>query len=640
MKQTTSTAARESGSALAQMAQRLPLSDAHFRRISQLIYQRAGIVLAAHKREMVYNRLVRRLRLLGIHDFGDYLALLESDPHSAEWQAFINALTTNLTAFFREAHHFPILAEHARSRPGNYSVWSTAASTGEEPYSIAITLGDALGERAGSCQVWASDIDTQVLEKAEAGIYRHEDLRTLTPIQMQRYFLRGTGPHQGLVRVRQELAARVNFQPLNLLAAEWALPGPFDAIFCRNVMIYFDKPTQERILRRFVPLLKPGGAVVCRSLREFQPDQPGFLPAWTDRVWADQGEVMSKIRVLCVDDSALMRQLMTEIVNGHADMEMVAVAPDPLVARDLIKKFNPQVLTLDVEMPRMDGLDFLEKLMRLRPMPVVMVSSLTGKGSEITLRALELGAVDFVTKPQLGIREGMLAYSELIGEKIRTAARARLPQRANDQPPAILSHGPLLSSEKLIAIGASTGGTEAIRQVLQPLPATSPALLITQHMPPGFTRSFAERLNKLCQITVKEAEEGERVLPGHAYIAPGDRHLELARSGANYQVKLHDGPAVNRHRPSVDVLFRSVARHAGRNAVGVILTGMGNDGAQGMLEMHRAGAYTLAQSEASCVVFGMPREAIASGGVNEVVELERMSQRMLAQIAGGQALRI
>jgi two-component system chemotaxis response regulator CheB len=335
-----------------------------------------------------------------------------------------------------------------------------------------------------------------------------------------------------------------------------------------------------------------------------------------------------------------MRQLMTEIVNSHPDMEMVASAPDPLVARDLIKKFNPQVLTLDVEMPRMDGLDFLEKLMRLRPMPVVMVSSLTGKGSEITLRALELGAVDFVTKPQLGIREGMLAYSELIAEKIRTAAKARLPQRSSSPAPAILSHAPLLSSEKLIAIGASTGGTEAIRQVLQPLPATSPALLITQHMPPGFTRSFAERLNKLCQITVKEAEDGERVLPGHAYIAPGDRHLELSRSGANYQVKLHDGPPVNRHRPSVDVLFRSVAQYAGRNAVGVILTGMGNDGAMGMLEMHRAGAYTLAQNEASCVVFGMPREAIATGGVNEVVELDRMSQRMLAQIAGGQALRI
>lgn len=348
---------------------------------------------------------------------------------------------------------------------------------------------------------------------------------------------------------------------------------------------------------------------------------------------------MRKIRVLCVDDSALMRQLMTEIINGFPDMEVVATAPDPLVARDLIKKLNPEVLTLDVEMPRMDGLDFLEKLMRLRPMPVVMVSSLTGRGSEITLRALELGAIDFVTKPQTGLRDGMLAYSESIAEKIRTAARARLPQRRpNDAAPKI--HVPLLSSEKLIAIGASTGGTEAIRHVLEPLPANSPALLITQHMPPGFTRSFAERLNKLCQITVKEAEDGERILPGHAYIAPGARHMELARSGANYQIRLHDGEPVNRHRPSVDVLFNSVAQFAGRNAVGVILTGMGNDGAAGMLAMRNAGAYTLAQDEASCVVFGMPREAIAMGASNETVPLHQMSQRMMAQISTGQALRI
>ena len=338
---------------------------------------------------------------------------------------------------------------------------------------------------------------------------------------------------------------------------------------------------------------------------------------------------MSKIRVLSVDDSALMRQIMTEIINSHSDMEMVATAPDPLVARDLIKKFNPDVLTLDVEMPRMDGLDFLEKLMRLRPMPVVMVSSLTGKGSEVTLRALELGAIDFVTKPQLGIREGMLAYSEMIAEKVRTAAKASLA-----------AHKPLSSSEKLIAIGASTGGTEAIRHVLQPLPLSSPALLITQHMPPGFTRSFADRLNKLCQIGVKEAEDGERVLPGHAYIAPGDRHMELARSGANYQIKIHDGPAVNRHRPSVDVLFHSVAKQAGRNAVGVILTGMGNDGAAGMLAMRQAGAWTLAQNEASCVVFGMPREAINMGGVCEVVDLSQVSQQMLAKISAGQAIRI
>lgn len=349
---------------------------------------------------------------------------------------------------------------------------------------------------------------------------------------------------------------------------------------------------------------------------------------------------MSKITVICVDDSALMRQLMTEIVNSHADMEMVATAPDPLAARDLIKQYNPQVLTLDVEMPRMDGLDFLEKLMRLRPMPVVMVSSLTGAGSEITLRALELGAVDFVTKPQLGIREGMMAYSQMIAEKIRAAARAKLHARPATPAPVKLTSGPLLSSEKVIAVGASTGGTEAIRHLLQPLPPVCPALVITQHMPAGFTYSFAERLNRLCQITVKEAEDGERILPGHAYIAPGGRHMTLARSGANYVVKLNDDAPVNRHRPSVDVLFESVARYAGRNALGVILTGMGSDGASGMLEMHRAGAWTIAQSENSCVVFGMPREAIACGGVSEVVDLGHISQHMLAKISAGQALRI
>ncbi|MFP1721834.1 protein-glutamate O-methyltransferase CheR [Lonsdalea quercina] len=270
MKNTTSPHHSGSASILSQMVERLPLSDTHFKRISQLIYQRAGIVLADHKREMVYNRLVRRLRLLGINDFGQYLALLESDPNSAEWQAFTNALTTNLTAFFREAHHFPILAEHARKRQGNYSVWSTAASTGEEPYSLAMTLAEVFGDKSQNhCQVVASDIDTQVLEKAAAGIYRQDELRSLSPQQMQRFFLRGTGPHSGLVRVRSELASMVHFQQLNLLAPEWSVPAPFDAIFCRNIMIYFDKETQERILRRFVPLLKPGGLLFAGHSENF-----------------------------------------------------------------------------------------------------------------------------------------------------------------------------------------------------------------------------------------------------------------------------------------------------------------------------------------------------------------------------------
>ncbi|MGJ7501160.1 protein-glutamate methylesterase/protein-glutamine glutaminase [Variovorax sp. ZT5P49] len=349
---------------------------------------------------------------------------------------------------------------------------------------------------------------------------------------------------------------------------------------------------------------------------------------------------MKKIKVLCVDDSALIRSVMTEIINSQSDMTVVGTAADPLVARDLIKVTNPDVLTLDVEMPRMDGLEFLEKLMRLRPMPVVMVSSLTERGSEIALRALELGAIDFVTKPRLGVRDGLLNYTELIAGKIRTAASARLlpsrhaaaPRPGSDVPHESLLRSPLLSTEKLIIIGASTGGTEAIREVLQPLPPDSPAVMIAQHMPAGFTRSFAQRLDGLCRINVKEAEHGERVLPGYAYIAPGGFHLSLARSGANYVAHLDQEPPVNRHRPSIDVLFDSAAKHAGKNAIGIILTGMGRDGAEGLLRMKRAGAHTLAQDEASCVVFGMPREAIALGAVDDVSPLSEVSRRVMAHL--------
>ncbi len=348
----------------------------------------------------------------------------------------------------------------------------------------------------------------------------------------------------------------------------------------------------------------------------------------------------NKIKVLCVDDSALIRSVMTEIINSQPDMVVVGTAADPLVARDLIKATNPDVLTLDVEMPRMDGLEFLDKLMRLRPMPVVMVSSLTERGSEIALRALELGAIDFVTKPRLGVRDGLLNYTELITGKIRTAFGARLlPSRHGgsakstaEMPQEAPLRSPLLSTEKLIIIGASTGGTEAIREVLQPLPPDCPAVLIAQHMPAGFTRSFAQRLDGLCRITVKEAEHGERVLPGYAYIAPGAFHLSLARSGANYVAHLDQEPPVNRHRPSIDVLFDSAAKHAGKNAIGMILTGMGKDGAEGLLRMKRAGAYTLAQDEASCVVFGMPKEAIALGAADEVAPLGEMSRRVLAHL--------
>jgi two-component system, chemotaxis family, protein-glutamate methylesterase/glutaminase len=346
------------------------------------------------------------------------------------------------------------------------------------------------------------------------------------------------------------------------------------------------------------------------------------------------------IKVLIVDDSALIRALLTEIVNAEPDLEVVGTASDPLMARERIKALNPDVLTLDVEMPKMDGLAFLEKLMRLRPMPVLMVSSLTEKSSAVTLQALELGAFDYVTKPKLDIRNGLMEYAGELTAKIRQAYRAGVRTTRGTAPArehklsadAILPSHPrgFATTEKIVAIGASTGGTEALKSVLSALPPDCPGIIITQHMPEAFTRTFAARLNGLSQLSVKEAEHGERVLPGHAYLAPGNRHLLLARCGANYTVQLNDGPPVSRHRPSVDVMFRSVANWAGANALGMILTGMGDDGAAGMLEMHGAGARTLAQDEESCVVFGMPKEAIARGGVDEVASLPSLPGRLLA----------
>lgn len=350
-----------------------------------------------------------------------------------------------------------------------------------------------------------------------------------------------------------------------------------------------------------------------------------------------------KITVLVVDDSALIRKLLTEIINNQPDMQVVAVAPDPLVARELIKQHNPDVLTLDVEMPRMDGLDFLERLMRLRPMPVLMVSSLTEQGSEVTLRALELGAVDYIAKPKVDIASGLQSYADLIADKIRACAQARVHSRGRQQDvnaaglraksvAATRKRVGYTSTEKIVFVGASTGGTEAIREFLIDLPADMPAIMITQHMPENFTRTFAERLDKLCALRVKEAVDNERVLPGYVYIAPGNQHLEVKRSGANYMTRLHSGPPIKRHRPSVDVLFHSAAQLVGNNAVGVILTGMGKDGAEGMLAMQQAGAYTLAQDEASSVIFGMPKEAIALGGVDEVLPLMQLPARVIERL--------
>jgi two-component system chemotaxis response regulator CheB len=347
------------------------------------------------------------------------------------------------------------------------------------------------------------------------------------------------------------------------------------------------------------------------------------------------------IKVLVVDDSALIRNLLKEIIEQQRDMACVGTAPDPLAAREMIKELEPDVLTLDVEMPKMDGLEFLEKIMRLRPMPVLMISTMTEAGSEVTLKALELGAVDYIAKPKLDIVKSMQSYADEIADKIRMAATAKVRKRT--VPPAVppsqsadavlpKAAGLLGSTEKILAIGASTGGTEAIKEVLMHMPPDSPGIVIAQHMPEQFTAAFARRLDSVCRLSVKEAEDGDRILPGHAYVAPGHSHLVLVRRGANYVATLNQGPEVNRHRPSVDVLFRSVANAAGKNAVAMILTGMGKDGAAGLLELRQTGAYTFAQDEASCVVFGMPKEAIACGGVDEILPLKDIAGRVVHRL--------
>ncbi|HWQ70007.1 MAG TPA: chemotaxis response regulator protein-glutamate methylesterase [Patescibacteria group bacterium] len=346
----------------------------------------------------------------------------------------------------------------------------------------------------------------------------------------------------------------------------------------------------------------------------------------------------NKIRVLIVDDSALMRKMLTVLLGRDSQIEVIGAAADPFFARDKIKALNPDVLTLDVEMPRMDGLTFLEKLMRAHPMPVVMVSSLTESGCETTLRALELGAVDFITKPKVDLREHMDEIAEEIIAKVRAASLARVVPRERREPHAVSAGAAARSpvpgamirtTDRVIAVGASTGGTEALKDFLTMLPANAPGIVIVQHMPEKFTKSFAERCDQLCTVRVKEAADGDRVLPGHALIAPGNYHMALRRNGAQYFVNVYSGPPVNRHRPSVDVLFESAAECAGRNAVGVIMTGMGADGAQGLLRMKQAGARTIAQDEASCVVFGMPKEAIALGAADHVLSLPMIPYKTL-----------
>lgn len=349
---------------------------------------------------------------------------------------------------------------------------------------------------------------------------------------------------------------------------------------------------------------------------------------------------MKKITVLLVDDSAVVRQVLMAVLNAEPDIEVVGVASDPIFAQEKLRRVWPDVIVLDVEMPRMDGITFLKKIMAERPTPVVICSSLTERGAETSLQALAAGAVEIITKPKIGLKEFLQESSAALVMAVRAAAQARprcLPRSAIGGAAGATpekqsgSYAMAQTTERIIAMGTSTGGTQALESVLVTLPRVCPGIVIVQHMPEKFTASFAERLNNVCAIEVREAKHNDRVLPGLALIAPGGRHMQLKRNGAYYHVEIFDGPPVNRHRPSVDVLFRSVAKYAGKNATGIIMTGMGDDGARGLKDMHDAGSFTLAQDEESCVVYGMPKEAVKLGAVKKILPLQEIPAAMLGR---------
>jgi len=345
---------------------------------------------------------------------------------------------------------------------------------------------------------------------------------------------------------------------------------------------------------------------------------------------------MAKIKVLIVDDSALIRQMLTQIFNSAEDIEVVGTAGDPLIARDKIKALNPDVLTLDVEMPRMDGLTFLRNLMRLRPMPVVMISTLTAKGAEVTLDALALGAVDFVAKPKADVASALQEYADELISKIRMAAKAHvkaLESKPQASPATQIGKKHFRTTDRIIAVGSSTGGTEALKEIVKQMPKNAPAMLVTQHLPAAFSLSFARHVNDASAMNACIAQDGQLILPGNIYIAPGDKHLKVARDGARYICRLDDGPTVNRHKPSVEVLFRSVAQNVGKNAIGVMLTGMGSDGSRAMLEMKEAGAINIVQDQASSIVWGMPGEAYKLGAAHHMLPLNQIAAQIMDLLA-------
>ena len=602
------TAAHRSASSRSEMlvTGEFAFSAANFREIADLVKAESGIDLAESKATLVYSRLAKRLRALGIPTFSDYCDAVRDD--AAERSSMIAALTTNVTRFFREQHHFEHLRKtileplaDAARRGNRVRLWSAACSTGQEPYSMALTVLSAIPEAAQlDVRILATDLNPHVVAHGMKGLYQKEELSDVPPESTCE-----------VVRARRRGRSR---GPENL--GRGSLTGVFSRAeshglmaFQRAVRCHF-LPQRRHLLRsRYAKhdLATPDAAASRQRRALHRPFRTCFRSCISNADCRRHHQLpqerrcarMKKIRVLVVDDSSTMRGLISSALARDPEIEVVGEAADPLQARQAIKTLNPDVVTLDVEMPNMSGLEFLEKIMRLRPMPVIMVSTLTSRGAEETIKALEIGAVDCIEKPRPGNEHN---FEELpFKVKIAASARVRPLLRDDNQKHAAdarRSHEDYQSDGRVLAIGASTGGVEALIALLSQFPENCPPAVIAQHMPPSFTRSFASRLDRVCAAKVQEASEGAKLAPGHIYLAPGgSQHLEVAGGGTDLRCRLKSGDRVNGHCPSVDVLFELVTRSSKGHAVGVILTGMGRDGAAGLLSMRKAGAKTFGQNE-------------------------------------------
>ncbi len=650
-----------------------PMGNGDFEFFRDRLLELTGIYLTIQKLSFLQLRLRSRLEDLGLKDFSAYRQYLVTlAPEHAEWQTLINRLTTNKTNFFREASHFDFLVKEflpqweKRYPNKKLLVWSAVCSTGEEPYSIAMVL-DKYFKGADKFKIIASDVDTEALEHAMNGVYQKTQLKEIPPEYHSRSLSLGSDKVARWFRIKDCIHQKIQFLPHNLIKQQSPLNLKFDVIFCRNVFIYFRQETIGQIAQTLFDSATDEGALIIGHSESFQNvTQPWkylspsvFIKSKSEIIREPsnlqkilvkptsahtQKEAPKKIedppqmkadqlkkRVLIVDDSTTITKLLSTIFRQDAGLEVVGVINNPLEVEDKLRELKPDVMTLDINMPEMDGCAVLRKVMGKYPVPTVMISSISIEEGPRVLQALELGAIDYIQKPSF---EQLKFLAPLIIEKIKDAANAKVQLKHGSSARAKPKVQMLLNkSSKLIAIGSSTGGTEALRQLLSELPNNIPPIVIVQHIPPVFSNAFAMRLNDLCECEVREAKDGDVVRSGLVLIAPGGIHMVLRPSSEGFVVRLQDLPAVNRHKPSVDMLFESVAQYLGRNAIGLILTGMGADGAKGLLKMRQAGARTIAQDEASCVVFGMPKEAIKLGAAEQICGLDEMPNVILSLIS-------